>query len=86
MARPLLGRRRKRPDQPVKRCMTPGCGAVLAARWKWLCDRCFGELPYARKHEICEARKAQAAERVFGLSRDAGEFIADRRINQAEAR
>lgn len=86
MPAPLYGRRRKRKEPPPKQCMTPGCGAVLAHRWKWLCDACFAALPYGRKHEICEARKAQQSERVFGLSRDAGQFLAERREKMAEGR
>lgn len=79
MFAPLTGPRRKRKAPPPKLCMTPGCGTMLSHRWKWLCDGCFAALPYLRKKEICEARKAQQGERVFGLSRDAGEFLAERR-------
>lgn len=84
MARPLIGRRPKRRERQPKHCMTPGCGMVLAHRWKWLCDRCFGALPYPRKKEICEARSARLPERVFGLSRDAAQWLADQRTKEAE--
>jgi hypothetical protein len=79
MFEPLGRGRRKRKEPPPKLCMTPGCGKVLSHRWKWLCDTCFGALPYLRKKEICEARAARQHERIFGLSRDAGQFLAERR-------
>jgi hypothetical protein len=85
MAGPLRGRRPKRREPPAKLCMTPGCGRVLSHRWKWLCDICFAALPYLRKKEICEARAARQSERVFGLSRDAGQFLAERREKAAGA-
>lgn len=84
MARPLMGRRPKRRERAETRtCMTPGCGATIAS-WKWLCDACFGRLPYGRKHEICEARRQRAAHRIFGLSRDAAEWLAEQRNKLAE--
>jgi hypothetical protein len=76
--RPLMGRRAKRKVQPDKVCMTAGCGTKIVS-WKWLCDSCFGRLPYARKKEICEARGERAPHRVFGLSRDAAEWLAAQR-------
>lgn len=83
MAAPLIGRRPKRKPLPDKPCMTAGCGAKIA-RWKWLCDGCFGALPYPRKKEICEARAAQQPERVFGLSRDAAQFLVEQRSKLVE--
>jgi hypothetical protein len=85
MFEPLGRGRRKRKSPPPKVCMTPGCGRVLIHRWKWLCDGCFAALPYLRKKEICEARKAQQCARVFGLSRDAGQFLAEQRARRADA-
>lgn len=81
-----LGRpRRKRREKPAtKVCMTPGCGTVMPS-WKWLCDRCFGSLPYPRKKEICEARQAREPSRVFGLCRAASEWIVEQREKRAEA-
>jgi hypothetical protein len=84
MAAPLRGRRPKRRERPDKRCMTPGCGTVLAHRWKWLCDPCFRSLPFARRKAIAEACQAREPQRVFGLCRDAGEFLADQRAKVAE--
>lgn len=73
------GRRRKRrTSTPDRVCMTHGCGAKIAS-WKWLCDGCFGLLPFDRKKEICAARQAREPHRVFGLSRDAAEWLAARR-------
>jgi hypothetical protein len=59
------------------------CAKPTGTSWKWLCDGCFAELPYARKHEICEARSAGEPHRVFGLSRAAAEFLVDRRLKLA---
>lgn len=77
-----IRRRRKRAAKPDRVCMTPGCGAKIAA-WKWLCDGCFGQLPFTRKKEICDARAAGQPQRVFGLSRDAAEWLAAQRIKLA---
>lgn len=74
---PLRGRRPKRKPRPDKLCMA-GCGHKIP-QWQWLCDLCFGELPGARKKEICEARLAKQHERVFGLSRGAADFLRARR-------
>jgi hypothetical protein len=82
MFAPLRGRRPKRARAPDRVCMTAGCGATIAP-WKWLCDGCFGQLPFARKKEICAARAAGEPQRVFGLSRDAGEWLAAQRIKLA---
>lgn len=79
---PLRGRRPKRKPKPDRVCMTEGCGAMIVS-WKWLCDSCFARLPYDRKHEICEARKARESQRVFGLSRDAAAWLADQRTKLA---
>lgn len=85
MAAPLRGRRPKRREKPAtKVCMTPGCGTVMPS-WKWLCDACFGMLPYPRKREICEARQAREQSRIFGLSRSAAEWIVEQREKRAEA-
>lgn len=84
MPAPLLGRRPKRKPAPERTCMTAGCGAKIAS-WKWLCDSCFGALPYLRKKEICEARQAHQPNRVFGLSRDAAQFLVEQREKRAEA-
>lgn len=78
MFAPLRGRRPKRKVRPDKVCMTPGCG-VKIVQWKWLCDGCFGQLPFLRKKEICDARAGKVPQRVFGLSRDAAEWLAARR-------
>lgn len=83
MAAPLYGRRPKRKARPDRICMTPGCGTKIKI-WQWLCDACFGELPGGRKKEICEARRDRAMNRVFGLSRDAGAFLAERRAAAAD--
>lgn len=80
---PLGRARRKRKPQPDHVCMTPGCGAKIA-RWKWLCDSCFAQLPFDRKKEICGARAQREPHRVFGLSRGAGEWLAARRIKMTE--
>jgi hypothetical protein len=74
------GRRRKR-KAPDRTCLTAGCGAPIAS-WKWLCDGCFGQLPGLRKKEICDAREQRAPHRVFGLSKDAGEWLAARRARR----
>jgi hypothetical protein len=79
MFAPLRGRRPKRKPPPERACMTPGCGVAIAS-WKWLCDGCFGQLPYDRKREICAARQARESSRVFGLSRAAAEWLASQRI------
>lgn len=81
-AHDLCGRRRKRKAKPPKRCLA--CGTTMAS-WKWLCDPCFGALPFSRKKEICEARAARLPERTFGLSRDAAQFLVEKRQQQAEA-
>lgn len=78
MPAPLRGRRPKRKPQPDKKCLTSGCGAIIT-RWKWLCDACFGELPYPNKKEICDARAANLPARVFGLSRTAAAWVATKR-------
>jgi predicted amidophosphoribosyltransferase len=75
---PLRGRRPKRKPAPDRVCMTPGCGTKIAS-WQWLCDACFKQLPFDRKKEICGARAAKEGHRVFGLSRDAGEWLAAQR-------
>lgn len=78
-----MARRRKRKPVPAFRaCMTPGCGTQIAS-WKWLCDSCFGRLPFDRKKEICAARAERAPQRVFGLSRDAAEWLAAQRAKLA---
>jgi predicted amidophosphoribosyltransferase len=71
-------RRRKSKAKADKVCMTAGCGEKIDA-WKWLCDRCFRQLPALRRMEICGAREQRAPHRVFGLSKDAAEWLADRR-------
>jgi hypothetical protein len=56
----------------------------MAAPWKWLCDPCFAQLPFDRKKGICEARQEREPQRVFGLSRDAAEWLAARRSKLAD--
>lgn len=71
-----LGGRRKRKAKADRHCMA--CNTVTDS-WKWLCDGCFGLLPYASKHAICEARKDRAPHLVYGLSRGAADnLIANR--------
>ena len=85
MAAPLLGRRPKRREAaPDRMCLTPGCGTMMPS-WKWLCDACFGSLPYPRKREICEARQAKEPSRIYGLSRSAADWIVAQREKRAEA-
>lgn len=84
MPAPLMGRRPKRRDRPPKVCMTPGCKTVLAHRWKWLCDACFRALPFPRRKAIAEACQAREPQRVFGLCREAGQFLAERRAKLVE--
>lgn len=81
MFAPLRGRRPKRKPKPGRHCLTPGCGAPIAS-WKWLCDSCFAQLPFNRKKEICTARERREPHRVFGLSRDAGEWLAAQRVKR----
>lgn len=81
MFAPLRGRRPKRKAPPERHCMTGGCGVPIAS-WQWLCGGCFGQLPFQRKKEICEARAARAPQRVFGLSRDAAAWLADQRAKR----
>lgn len=85
MAAPLRGRRPKRRARPDKHCMTAGCGALIPG-WKWLCDPCFRGLPFARRKAIAEACQAREPARVFGLCRDAAQFIVEQRIKVAEGR
>jgi hypothetical protein len=74
-----MGRRPKRRERPLTRtCMTPGCGRTMAA-WKWLCDGCYASLPFQRRKSIAEARQRQEPSRVFGLCRDAAEWLVERR-------
>lgn len=82
MFAPLNGRRPKRKAKTDRICMTQGCGAKIAS-WKWLCDSCFARLPFDRKKEICGARAERAPHRVFGLSRDAAEWLAAQRAKLA---
>lgn len=77
--------RRKRKERPPKTCMTPGCGMLLAQRWKWLCDGCFRQLPFPRRKAIAEACQARESQRVFGLCRDAAEWVASQREKRVEA-
>lgn len=63
--------------------MTEGCGTPIAS-WKWLCDGCFGALPFDRKKEICIAREQREPQRVFGLSRDAAQWLAAQRERLAD--
>jgi hypothetical protein len=79
---PLRGRRPKRRGKPDKQCMA-GCGTMIPG-WQWLCDACFGALPYLRKKEICDARAAHETQRIFGLSRDAAQWLAAQRAEAAE--
>jgi hypothetical protein len=78
---PLRGRPKRRSRKPDRECLTQGCGAKIAS-WKWLCDGCFGQLPALRKKEICEARAAHQPSRVFGLSREAAEWLAAQRLKR----
>lgn len=81
MARPLYGRRPKRKPAPPRNCLS--CQAKIES-WKWLCDGCFGILPYASKHAICEARAAKEPHRVYGLSIEAAKnLIAKRELEAA---
>lgn len=75
----LCGRRPKRRARPDKLCMTQGCGRVLAHQWKWLCDGCWGQLPFARRKAIAEACQAREHQRIFGLARDAAQWLAEQR-------
>jgi hypothetical protein len=82
--RPLYGPRRKRKAKPLTRtCLTPGCGAVTAS-WKFLCDGCFHEIPTTSKRAICDARAGHAPHRIFGLSRDAAEWLVAHRAKLAD--
>lgn len=80
MARPLIGRRPKRKAAPPRDCMA--CKTKIAS-WQWLCDLCFGSLPYPSKHAICEARTAKEPHRVYGLSFEAAKNLIARREQQA---
>jgi hypothetical protein len=80
MARPLYGRRPKRKAKPPRACMA--CRVKIAS-WQWLCDLCFGALPYPSKHAICEARAAKQPNRVYGLSFEAAKNLIAAREAQA---
>ena len=80
--RPLLGRRPKRKERAPRPCLA--CGASTQTTWKWLCDGCFRALPALRKKEICDARAVEAPHRVFGLSRDAAEWLQAQREKRVE--
>ena len=80
---PLNGRKPKRSKRPERTCLTPGCG-VRIGTWKWLCDTCFKALPFPTRKEIIEARAKSGPHVVFGLAREAGQRLAERRIKQAE--
>lgn len=64
--------------------MTPGCGTVIP-NWKWLCNRCFRSLTFARRKEIAEACQQRATHRVFGLCRSAAEWLVARRDAMVDA-
>jgi hypothetical protein len=70
----MARRRRSRPGEP-RTCLTPGCGAAIAA-WKRLCDPCFARLPRPRRKAIIEARQARAPHLVQQHSRAAAEWLA----------
>jgi len=80
----LMGpkRKRKRRPPPERACLA--CGASTFSTWKWLCDRCFGDLPFARKKAIIDARAERAPHRVFGISRDSAEWLAEQRLKRVE--
>jgi predicted amidophosphoribosyltransferase len=82
MAAPLYGRRPKRKPRPPRRCMA-ACGAEIS-RWKWLCDRCFAELPFHDRKAIAEAgHQGSDPARRYGLCRAAAEFLINRRAQIA---
>jgi hypothetical protein len=83
MAVPLLGRRPKRKSKPPKPCMTAGCGTVIPC-WRWLCDGCFKQLPFARRKAIAEACEERAPQRIYGLCRDAAEWLVEQRLKRVE--
>jgi hypothetical protein len=83
MPAPLGRNRPRRRKRPPRRCLTPGCG-VLIESWPWLCGICFSTLPLPRKREICAARQAGNPAAIYGLSRDAGQWVADRRAEEAD--
>lgn len=85
MASRLYGRAPKRKPRPPRKCMT-GCGAEIS-RWKWLCDRCFAELPFHDRKAIAEAgNQGRDPARRFGLCRAAAEWLVERRNKLAEAK
>jgi hypothetical protein len=75
LPRPLTGRRPKRKAK-ARHCLS--CKVAIES-WKWLCDPCFGILPYATKHSICEARAERAPHRVYGLSFEAAKNLIAKR-------
>lgn len=84
MARPLFGRRPKRKPRPPKHCMTAGCGTVIPS-WRWLCGGCFRQLPFARRKAIAEACEQRAPQRIYGLARDAADWLQQQREKRVEA-
>lgn len=80
MGVPIYGRRTKRKAPPPRACMACGC---KIASWQWLCDLCFGVLPYPSKHAICEARAAREPSRVYGLSFEAAKNLIAKRELEA---
>jgi hypothetical protein len=71
--------RRRRKERPHRICM--GCSRSTGTLWKWLCDGCFKQLPFPRRKAIAEASQAREPTRVFGLCRDAAEWLSERRQN-----
>jgi hypothetical protein len=64
--------------------MTTGCETQIP-RWQWLCNRCFRELPFARRRAIAEACQERAPQRIFGLCRDAANWLLEQRTKAADA-
>jgi hypothetical protein len=75
-------RRKRRSERAPRACLA--CKASTGTVWQWLCDGCFGRLPYSRKHEICDARAGRAPHRIFGLSKDAADWLQQQRQQQTE--
>lgn len=82
MFQPLGRARRKRKEAPVRLCMA--CGQSTGTCWKWLCNLCFGALPFARRKMIAEAGQAREPARVFGLCRDAAGWLQEQRQRGVE--
>lgn len=79
-----LGRspRRKRKERPLRNCMA--CAQSTGTVWKWLCDSCFKALPFPRRKAIAEAGQVRESARVFGLCRDAAQWLQQQRQEQGE--